>query len=108
MNLYDHKPIQIFDGSQIVIQDIRRMHKYEKDNASLAMVILDQDDNKGQEIPMIFYHSDILDNLYVFCPKDWQSIPGIYSSDDVVNTDWINIRTGSPAIMLDGLPRVLE
>ncbi len=77
------------------------------DGCTLAMVILDQDGNTGQEIPMIIWHDARPENVIAFCPKDWQSIPGIYSTDDVTNTDWIDIRTGSPAIMLDGLPRVL-
>ncbi len=102
----DHNPIPIFDGSQIVIQDIRPMRVY-PDGCTLAMVILDQDGNTGQEIPMIIWHDARPENVIAFCPKDWQSIPGIYSTDDVTNTDWIDIRTGSPAIMLDGLPRVL-
>mgnify|MGYP006920695636 FL=1 len=70
------------------------------------MVILDQDDNTGQEIPMIIWHDARPDNVITFCPADWQSIPNTYSTDDVSHTNWIEIRTGSPAIMLDGLPRL--
>lgn len=102
----DHNPITIFDGSRVVIQDIRPMREYPA-GCTLAMVILDQNDNKGQEIPMIIWHAARPENVIAFCPADWQSIPGIYSSDDVVNTNWIEIRTGSHAIMVDGLPRVI-
>ena len=106
MTLYDHKPIQIFDGSRIRIQDIRPMREY-PDGCTLAMVILDQDGNTGQEIPMIIWHDARPENVIAFCPKDWQSIPAPFGPDEVPDTRWINLHTGSPAIMFDGLPRSL-
>lgn len=100
--------ITIFDGSWIVVRSITRIWVYQE-GCTLAIVNLDQDDNEGQEIPMLFWDGmkPWSDRGSVWCPSDWQSIPDIYSTDDVPHTNWIDVIDGSPAIMLDGLPRVL-
>lgn len=104
----NESPITIFDNTMIHIRDVIPMREY-PEGCTLAMVKLDQDDNPGQEIPMLFW-TDMkpwCERGAVWCPSDWQSIPGIYSTDDVPETTWIDVIDGTPAIMLDGLPRVL-
>lgn len=100
-------PITIFDNSMIYVRDVVSMRDY-PDQCTLAMVKLDQKDNPGQEIPMIFWTEmrPWSDRGAVWCPADWQSIPRVYSTDEVSETTWIELLDGSPAVMLDGLPRL--
>lgn len=87
--------VQVFDGSTLTIEETRLMQVYKQ--CQLMMVIF----TDGSEIPMIEYTDGT-----VFCPRDWQSIPPVFSTDDVVNLSWCEISTGREAIMLDGLPRL--
>lgn len=43
-----------------------------------------------------------------FIPKDCQTIPTDLGPDTLDHINWIHYPTGKPAIMLDGLPRVIE
>lgn len=93
-------PIPFFGGELRIINATEK-HVY-SDVCSLMIVDLIEGDLE-QTIPMIFYQ----DTGTTYCPNDWQSIPAAFTADDVPGTRWINLRTGSPVIMLDGLPRSL-
>ena len=94
-------PIPFFGGELRIINATEK-HDY-SDVCTLMSVELIEGDLE-QTIPMIFYQ----DSGITFCPKDWQSIPADFGPDEVPDTTWINLRTGAPAFMMDGLPRVLE
>jgi len=93
-------PIPFF-GGELRIINATEQHTF-SDVCTLMSVELIEGDQE-QTIPMIFYQ----DTGTTYCPSDWQSIPAPFTADDVPGTRWINLHTGSPAIMLDGLPRSL-
>ena len=93
-------PIKIFDGSQVVFICVNETHVY-----SGVCCLMDVDvlysDGGVDTIPMIFYQ----DSGITFCPKDWQSVPRDFTASNVPELDWVDLHTGEPAIMFDGLPR---
>jgi hypothetical protein len=93
-------PIPFFGGEMRII-NTTETHVY-SDVCSLMFVDLIEG-GLEQSIPMIFWQ----DTGATYCPADWQSIPSGFGPDEVSGTRWINLQTGSPAIMMDGLPRSL-
>ena len=92
--------IKIFDGSEVVFTDVKETHVY-SDVCCLMDVDVLYSDGETDTIPMIFWQ----DSGVTFCPKDWQSIPRDFTAENVDEINWINLHTGVPAIMFEGLPR---
>lgn len=88
--------IEIFDGSTLDIKKAREIHVYSE---VCALMEVDLEDIT---VPMIFWQ----DTGTIFCPKDWQSLPPEFAPDDVETVDWVELQTGSPAVLYDGLPRI--
>ena len=90
-------PIPFF-GGEIKIIDVVETHIYSNTCSLMAVHLIESD--VEQTIPMIFYQ----DGGITFCPRDWQSIPDPFTVDMVADINWVDLRYGKPAIMLDGLP----
>ena len=91
-------PIPYFGGTYQMV-NAREIHVFSDVCSLMEMDIIVN--NEQMTIPVIFYQSD----GSTFCPADWQSIPAGFGPEDIDVVQWIDIRTGKPAIMLDGLPR---
>ena len=95
--LQTSEPIPFF-GGEIKIVDATETYVYSNTCSLMAVRLIENDIE--QTIPMIFYQ----DGGIIFCPRDWQSIPDPFGAESVTAIDWVDLRYGKPAIMLDGLP----
>lgn len=74
------------------------------DGAVFAMADIDEMSGLTRDVPTIYYQEG--DAFTFFTPDDWQSwMP--QSPAEIEDADWCEITTRKPAIMLNGLPKIL-
>jgi len=91
-------PFLYFGGTYQMVS-ARKIHEFSEVCSLMEMNIIVN--GEQMTVPVGFYQDD----GSTFCPADWQSIPAGFGPEDIDVVQWVDIRTGKPAIMLDGLPR---